>query len=85
MHILHLLLVFYIPLWLISAILCASNGHGTHIPTIDQADALRRAYQELGNRVHRTLLVQLGDIAQVESQLNSARHFLSSVEHVCTC
>jgi len=60
---------------------CASDRHARH-PVIDQVDALRRAYYELGNRVHRTLLVQLGDLGQIEGQLASARHFLSSVEQV---
>ena len=46
-------------------------------------DNIRTAFKELGERVHRTLHVQRGDVSRMETQRDNVRLFLQDIERVC--
>jgi hypothetical protein len=46
-------------------------------------DNIRIGFMELGERVHRALRVQCGDLPHMEAQWDNVRLFLQDVERVC--
>lgn len=67
---------------LFSLSVCSDSARQHAGPVINQEETILSAYHELGRRVNIATRVQLGDAAQLEAHLSSARHFLSSVEQV---